>query len=153
MPTTLTPSRSQSMSTTRDPLSMIRKEMDDLISNFWGNGQSGWLTQDLSPALDIVESDNSFIIKMDAPGLQPKDINVQVHANTLTLSGHRAEEKETKDKTYYRMERRQGNFSRTVSLPCGVNEGEAVAEYTNGVLTLTLPKAEGAKTKKIPVKG
>ncbi len=153
MTTTLTPNRSQSVATTRDPFSLIRKEMDDLITNFWGNSQSGWLSQAMSPALDIVESDNSFIIKMDAPGLQSKDINVQVHGNTLTLSGQRNEEKETKDKTFYRMERRHGNFSRTVSLPCNVNEGEAVAEYSNGVLTLTLPKAEGAKVKKIPVKG
>jgi len=59
--------------------------MDDLISNFWGNSQSNWLSQSMSPPLDVVESENSFMIKMDAPGLQAKDINVQVHGNTLTL--------------------------------------------------------------------
>ncbi len=153
MATTLTPTRSTSAGNPRDSFSLLRKEMDDLISNFWGNSQSNWLSQSMSPPLDVVESENSFMIKMDAPGLQAKDINVQVHGNTLTLSGQRNEEKETKDKTFYRMERRHGSFSRTVSLPCGVNESEAVAEYTNGVLSLTLPKAEGAKTKKIAVKG
>jgi len=59
--------------------------MDDLISNFWGNSQSNWLSQSMSPPLDVVESENSFMIKMDAPGLQAKDINVHVHGNTLTL--------------------------------------------------------------------
>lgn len=153
MTTTLTPTRSTSPGNSRDSFSLLRKEMEDLISNFWGNSQTNWVTQAISPALDVVESENSFQVKMDAPGLLAKDITVQVHGNTLTLSGQRQEEKETKDKTFYKMERRHGNFSRTVSLPCSINESEAVAEYTNGVLTLTLPKAEGAKTKKIVVKG
>ncbi len=153
MTTTLTPNRSTSVGNSRDSFSLLRKEMEDLISNFWGASPSNYLSQALSPALDVVESANSFQIKMDVPGLEAKDINVQLHGNTLSLSGQRQEEKETKDKTIYRMERRNGSFSRTVSLPCGVNESEAVAEYTNGVLTLTLPKAEGAKTKKIAVKG
>ena len=153
MTSTLTPIRTTSTGNSRDSFSLLRKEMEDLMSNFWGTSPSNFLSQTMSPALDVVESENSFQIKMDAPGLQAKDINVQVHGNTLTLSGQRQEEKETKDKTFYRMERRNGSFSRTVSLPCGINESEAVAEYTNGVLTLTLPKAEGAKTKKIVVKG
>ena len=153
MTTTLTPTRSTSTGSPRDSLSILRKEMEELISNFWGTSPSFFLSQTMAPALDVVESENSFQIKMDAPGLQAKDITVQVHGNTVTLSGQRQEEEKTKDKTFYRMERRNGSFSRTVSLPCNINESEAIAEYTNGVLTLTLPKAEGAKTKKIAVKG
>lgn len=153
MPTTLTPTRSSSTANSNDSFSLLRKEMEELLSNFWGASPINYLSQAMSPALDVVESENSFQIKMDAPGLQAKDISVQLHGNTLTLSGQRQEEKETKDKTFYRMERRNGSFSRTVSLPCGINESEAVAEYANGVLSLTLPKAEGAKTKKIVVKG
>ena len=153
MTATLTPTRSNSTGNSKDSFSLLRKDMEDLVSSFWGANTPNFLTQSMSPPLDVVESENSFQIKMDVPGLQAKDINVQVHGNTLTLSGQRQEEKETKDKTFYRMERRSGNFARTVSLPCSINESEAVAEYTNGVLTLTLPKAEGAKTKKIVVKG
>jgi HSP20 family protein len=153
MTTTLAPTRSNSTGNSKDSFSLLRKDMEDLISNFWGTTAPNFLTHSMSPPLDVVESENSFQIKMDVPGLQAKDINVQVHGNTLTLSGQRQEEKETKDKTFYRMERRSGSFARTVSLPCSINESEAVAEYTNGVLTLTLPKAEGAKTKKIAVKG
>ncbi|MEQ1828857.1 MAG: Hsp20/alpha crystallin family protein [Pirellula sp.] len=153
MSTTLTPTRSASTGNSKDSFSGLRKDMEELLSNFWGTCPLGCMSQAMSPALDVIESENSFLVKMDAPGLQAKDLNVQVQGNTLTLSGQRQEDKETKDKTYYRMERRNGNFSRTVSLPCAVNESEAVAEYTNGVLTLTLPKAEGAKIKKITVKG
>ncbi len=81
------------------------------------------------------------------------------HASTVRLhemdtdSGQRLEEKESKDKTFYRLERRSGSFSRTVTMPCNINEDEVVAEYVNGVLSLTLPKAESAKAKKISVKG
>lgn len=153
MSTTFTPQRSISTGNSKDSFSLLRREMEDLISNFWGNNQTTWLGQGMSVPLDVVESENSFQIKMDAPGLEAKDISVQMHGNTLTLSGQRQDEKESKDKTFYRMERRSGSFSRTISLPCAINESEAVAEYSNGVLTLTLPKAEGAKTKKIVVKG
>lgn len=153
MSTTLTPTRTASNANSRDSFSLLKRDMEELISSFWGTSPSHFLSQAMSPALDVVESENSFQIKMDVPGLQAKDISVQVHGNTLTLSGQRQEDKETKDKTFHRMERRNGNFSRTVSLPCAINESEAVAEYTNGVLSLTLPKAEGAKTKKIAVKG
>jgi HSP20 family protein len=153
MATTLTPSRPAATGTTRDSFSLLRKEMDELLANFLGNTSVNWLAPTMSPALDVMESENAFQVKMDAPGLQAKDINVQVHGNVLTLSGQRKEEEETKGKAFYKMERHHGSFSRTVSLPCGINESEAVAEYSNGVLTLTLPKAEGAKTKKIAVKG
>jgi HSP20 family protein len=153
MSTKLASNVAPSAGISREPLSMFRKEIEDMITNFWGSNAAPYLTQAMSPALDVVESENAFQVKMDAPGLQAKDIDIQVHGNTLTLSGQRHEEKETKDKTFYRMERRHGSFSRTVNLPCSVNESEAVADYTNGVLTLVLPKAEGAKAKKIVVKG
>ncbi len=150
--TTVSQPRSQASLALRDPMSLIRKEMEDLFSNFWGSSQANLPAVSMSTALDVVESENAFTIKLDAPGLETKDLNIQIHGNTLTISGERKEEKESKDKTYYRMERRHGTFSRTVTLPCEVNENEAAAEYTNGVLSLTLPKAEGSKTKKIPVK-
>ena len=114
MTTTLTPTRSSSTGNSKDSFSLLRKDMEDLISNFWGTNAPNFLSHSMSPPLDVVESENSFQIKMDVPGLQAKDINVQVHGNTLTLSGQRQEEKETKEKTFYRMERRSGSFARTV---------------------------------------
>jgi HSP20 family protein len=153
MASTLTPSRPQSVAASREPFAALRKEMDDLLTNFWGAPSTNWMATTLSPAMDIAEGDNAFTVKVDIPGMEAKDLNVQVHGNTLTVSGQRQEAKETKDKTFYRMERRSGSFSRTATLPCNINEDEVVAEYVNGVLSLTLPKAESAKAKKISVKG
>ena len=153
MANTVTPSRPQTVAASREPFSVLRKEVDDLISSFLGSPTTtNWLSTALSPATDIAETENAFIVKIDIPGIQAKDINVQVHGNTLSVNAQRQEEKETKDKTFYRMERRSGNFSRTMSMPCTVNEDEVAAEYVDGVLTLTLPKSERAKPKKISVK-
>ena len=149
MATTLAPQKSTSVPANRDSFSLLRKEMEELISNFWGSNPTNWLDGNLSPAVDVSEQENAFLMKVDIPGLEAKDLNVQVHGNTVTVSGQRQEEKETKDKTYYRMERRQGSFSRTINMPCNINEGEVAAEYVNGVLSLTLPKTEASKPKKI----
>lgn len=153
MATTLSPQKNSSSLASRDSFSLLRKEMDDLLANFWGATPSIWTSNGLSPAVDLSEQENAFIMKVDIPGLDPKDVQVQIHGDTVTVSGERNEEKETKDKTFYRMERRQGSFTRSLTLPCSVNADEAAAEYINGVLTLTLPKAEKSKAKKITVKG
>lgn len=154
MASTLVSSRPQAPAVPRDSFSTLRKEMDDLISTFFGQNAPSWLAAGASrPAMDVVESDKVFTVKLDAPGMAAKDFNVQVQGATLTLSGQHEEEKESKDKTYHRMERRSGSFSRTITLPCKINEDEVAAEYTNGVLTLTLPKSEVEMSKKIAVKG
>jgi HSP20 family protein len=153
MATTMTSQKNPSSLSNRDSLSSLRKEMDDLVTNFWGATPTTWLSGNLSPAVDLSEKENAFVMKVDIPGLESKDLNVQVHGNTVTVSGQRQEDKETKDKTFYRMERRQGSFSRSVNLPSNINEDEVAAEYVSGVLTLTLPKAESSKAKKIAVKG
>jgi HSP20 family protein len=101
----------------------------------------------------LSESDNAFEIRVDIPGMEAKDIDVQVHGNTVTLSGQRKEEKEEKGKTFHRIERRSGSFSRTLTLPCAVNEDEVAADYTQGVLNVKLPKCEEAQSKRIAVKG
>ena len=142
---------------TSDPLSMLRQEMNDLFSNFWGtsgNGNGNFaLRTVMAPALDVSEKDNSFEIHVDIPGIESKDVDVQVLGNTVTISGSRKEEKEEKGKTFHRIERSSGSFSRTVTLPCEVNEKEVAAEYANGVLSVILPKSENAKPKKVNVKG
>ena len=90
---------------------------------------------------------------MDIPGMEAKDIDIQVNANVLTVSGERKEEREEKGKTYHRVERRVGAFSRSVTLPCPVKEDAVDAQYKNGILTIKLPKTEEAKARKITVKG
>jgi HSP20 family protein len=103
--------------------------------------------------LDVAETEKSLEIHMDLPGVTAKDIDIQVNGNLLTISGERKEEKEEKGKTFHRVERSYGSFSRTVTLPCDVNENEVAAEYKDGVLTIKLPKTEESKAHKIKVKG
>lgn len=90
---------------------------------------------------------------MDIPGMESKDFDVKVQGNLVTVSGERKEEKEEKGKTFHRVERRTGKFSRSFTLPCSVNQDEVAADYTQGVLTLKLPKCETEKCRKVAVKG
>ena len=136
----------------RDPFSIFRNEMNELISRMWNGQDEAPIGQALSVALDVSETDNAFDVRMDIPGMQAKDFDIQVQGNNVTLSGQRQEEKEEKGKTYHRIERRSGSFSRTITLPCEVNEDEVAAQYTNGVLSVTLPKSEKSRVKKINVK-
>lgn len=135
----------------RDPFASFREDMNDLIGRFAGEFDNG-LTVEI-PSMDLAETDNQIEIKMDVPGLKPEEVNVEVQGNALVVTGQHKEEKEEKGKTYHRIERRTGSIQRSITLPCDVNEGQIVAECKNGVLTVTIPKAEQAKTRKIPVKG
>lgn len=136
-----------------DPWSLMRQEMNDLLSGFWNGSGPGAMTPAFSPAIDIAEKDNSFELRVDVPGMEAKDLEIQVQGNTVTVSGQRKEEKEEKGKTFHRVERRSGSFSRTVTLPCPVTEKEVAAEYTNGVLNVVLPKCEEARPRKINIRG
>jgi HSP20 family protein len=137
----------------REPFTALREEMNDLRSRLFGEGDGGWFTGPLVPALDLSETDNALEVRMDVPGITAKDIDIQINGNLLTVTGERAEEKEEKGKTFHRVERSYGNFSRSVTLPCVVNESEIAAEFQNGVLAIKLPKAEESKAHKIKVKG
>jgi HSP20 family protein len=138
-----------------DPWTALRQEMNDLFSGFWnGNaGGPGVMNPSFAPALDLAEKDNCYELHMDIPGMEARDLDIQVHGNTVTVSGNRKEEKEEKGKTYHRVERRSGSFSRTITLPCEVTTKEVAAEYTNGVLNVVLPKCEKARPSKIAIKG
>lgn len=131
----------------------MRREMNDLFANIWGPKGSGTLPGTFAPSLDVAEKDNCFELHMDIPGMESKDIDIQVHGNTVTVTGTRKEEKEEKGKTFHRIERSSGSFSRTVTLPCNVTEKEVAAEYTNGVLSIVLPKSEDARPRKVSIKG
>jgi len=135
----------------RDPLALLRDELSGLRSQLAGDTEN-WFTGTIAPALDMSETDTAIDVRMDLPGLAAKDIDIQVAGNVLTISGERRDEKEEKDKTYHRIERSYGNFSRSVTLPCSVNENEVAAEYRDGVLSIKLPKSEDAKAHKIKVK-
>jgi HSP20 family protein len=127
--------------------------MNQLRAQLVGDGEEGWLSGAAAPALDMSETETAVDVRMDLPGITAKDIDIQVNGNLLTVSGERKEEKEEKGKMFHRVERSYGGFSRTVRLPCAVNESEVAAEYKDGVLTIKLPKTEELKAHKIKVKG
>jgi HSP20 family protein len=134
-----------------DPFTALRQEMNDWISNVWGG--NGGASTSYAPALDVSEKENNFELRVDIPGMDPKDLDIQVRGNTVTITGQRKDEREEKGKTWHRVERRTGSFSRTITLPCEIDEKEVAAEYTNGVLSVTLPKSEQARPRKINIKG
>ena len=130
----------------------LRGEMEELMSRFWGDEEDGWNFARMTPAIDVTESESALEARVDLPGVKPDEIDIQLSGNLLTVSGERKEEKEEKGRTYHRIERRSGSFSRCVSLPCAVQEDEVAADCRDGVLTITLPKTDEAKSHKIKVK-
>jgi HSP20 family protein len=113
-----------------------------------GNNQllEGW-----SPAVDIYEDKDSLIVKAEVPGMKKEDIEISLHDGFLTFSGERKQEKTHDAEETCRSERWLGRFHRSISLPCRVDADKIKAAYTDGVLTVTLPKAEEAKPKQIPI--
>jgi HSP20 family protein len=103
--------------------------------------------------LDVAESDNEFVIHASLPGVKPEDVQITVHGDTVTIRGeHRAEE-EKQGKNWLVRERRLGGFHRSLALTAPIDSTKANAKFDNGVLILTLPKAEQAKPKQIKVSG
>jgi HSP20 family protein len=108
----------------------------------------------VTPAVDIIEDDNAYKITAELPGMSDKDLGVTLSGDMLVIKGEKRQEKEEKDKNRYMSERAYGSFQRGFSLPEGVDRGKIAAEFSRGVLTITLPKtAEAQKQqKKIDVK-
>jgi HSP20 family protein len=133
----------------------LRGDLGDLLSRFWGDEGDGSLMQGLAASMDVAETENAVEVRLDLPGAKAEDIDIQIDGGVLTIRGERKEEEEEKDeeRKYHRIERRYGSFARSITLPCGVREDEAAADYKDGVLKVVLPKAEEAQAKKIKVKG
>ncbi len=107
----------------------------------------GW-----TPAFDLYEEKDKFIIKAEVPGMKRENIDVSVHGNTLTISGERKEEEEHKESDVHRSERYFGRFQRNITLPSAIDAGKISASYHDGILNITLPKTEEAKGKRIEIK-
>ena len=104
-----------------------------------------------APAVDIYETENELVIKADLPDVNPQNLDIRVENNILTIRGERKFESKVNEDNYLRVERAYGSFSRSFSLANSVKTDDIKAEYQNGVLTLSLPKREEAKPKKIKV--
>ena len=112
---------------------------------------STWQPAAWDLALDVAETDDDFVVKASLPGVAPDDLEITYNHNMLTITGEIKEEKDVEEQRYHLRERRYGSFSRSISLPSTVKADAIEANYEAGVLTLHLPKAEGAKPKRIPV--
>ena len=102
-------------------------------------------------ALDVAESDESFVVKASLPGIKPDDLEITFSENVLTIKGEIEEDKELEEVHYHMRERRYGSFSRSIRLPSGIESEKIEASFDDGVLKLHLPKAEEAKPKKIAI--
>ena len=137
------------------PLASLRDEMDGLFENFFGSPIHSHLAGGSVPSIDLAETDESVEVKTDLPGIRAEDVDIEIRNDYLTISGETSEEKTEADegRKYHRVERRSGSFARSVRLPCEVQQDEVDAELKDGVLTVTMPKAEEAKTTKVRIKG
>jgi HSP20 family protein len=125
--------------------------LGEVLPGIWESDE-GWFGGELNPSVDLSETDKTVELRMDLPGVEAKDVEIELNNNVLTVKGKREEQKEEKGRTFHRIERRAGSFCRSFALPCAVTEGEAAAGFHDGVLTVTLPKAMEAQTRKIKVK-
>ena len=103
-------------------------------------------------AIDMYQTDDDVVVKASLPGLKPEEVDISVTGDTLTIRGEHKEEKEVKQEDYLYKERRYGVYNRSVTMPVQVKAEKAEAVFDNGILTLTLPKAEETKPKQIKVK-
>lgn len=134
------------------PLRTLRGEMDDLMNRYLKDWSGEWLPREFSPSCDLSETADAFQIRVDVPGIKPEDISIEVSGNNIRICGERKAEKEEKGKTFHRVERHCGKFTESLSLPCSVKDDKVHAEFEDGVLTVTLPKTEAAKTHKVHIK-
>ncbi len=105
-----------------------------------------------TPAFDVSETENELIVKGEVPGMDQKDIDINLSDGLLTITGEKKQEKEDKNENYHCVERHYGKFSRTMRVPFEVEADKVDATYKDGVLRVTLPKSEIAKPKKIEIK-
>jgi len=106
-----------------------------------------------APSVDIYETEHELVVKADLPEVDPKDLDIRVENNILTIRGERKFEKNVNQDNYLRVERAYGSFARSFTLANSVNSDAIKADYQNGVLTLNIPKREGAQSKQINVSG
>jgi HSP20 family protein len=138
-------------------LTSLQNEMNRLFNTFFdtptaaGNGANGGSLRRWIPAMDLVETDDHFVLKADLPGLDESDVNIEVEDNVLTVSGERNAEHEDKREGYVRVERAYGSFRRSLTLPEGVNPEAVTASFDKGVLEVSIPKPEERKPRKVAI--
>lgn len=130
----------------------LRNEFDRLFDETMDLPSWRWSESLGGPAVDVAESDDAYIVKASLPGIKPDDLDISITDNILSIKGEVKAEKTISEEQYHLRERRYGAFARTITLPTSVEADSVEAEYKDGVLTLTAPKTEDVKRKRIAVK-
>ena len=139
------------------PMLGLRSEMDRLFDSFLRE-PFGSLTTRMgdvaawTPAVDLSETEKEYTVRAEVPGIDPKQIEVSISDNVLTIAGEKKEKTEKKEKNYHFSESYYGSFRRTVPLPAAVDSDKVTAEYADGVLTVKVLKVEEARPKKVEIK-
>jgi HSP20 family protein len=137
-------------------LNSLQTEMNRLFNTFFdtpttgGNGGGGvrrWV-----PSMDLVETDEHFVLGADLPGLTEADVSIELEDNVLTVAGERKAEREDKEEGFYRMERSFGQFRRSLTLPEGVDADKIAATFDKGVLEVRIPKPEERKPRRVAIR-
>jgi HSP20 family protein len=128
----------------------LQSEMNRLFDTFFGGddtrGVRRWV-----PAMDLVETDDHLVLRADLPGLDQGDVSIEIKDGVLTVSGARQAEQEEKAEGFHRVERAYGSFSRSLSLPQGVDPDKVAAEFDKGVLEVRIPKPEERKPHRVAI--
>ncbi|MHB0977489.1 MAG: Hsp20/alpha crystallin family protein [Candidatus Aquicultorales bacterium] len=136
-----------------DPWRDLLRMQEDLSKTFErAFGPSKMQAPAWVPEADIYEKEGKIVITLDVPEVKPEEIEISIVDQTLKIKGERKKAEEIKEEDYYRMERSYGSFERIIELPVGVRTEEVDAKYKDGVLTVTLPKAEEKKAKEVQVR-
>lgn len=136
----------------RREMDRLHREMDRLFDGFLTEGAGSWWPEltgrgGMAPQLDVSEDDKAFRVNVELPGMDEKDVDVTLADRMLTIRGEKKEDKEQKEKNYYRRERAYGSFTRRIEIPAEVDATKIDASFNKGVLTIQLPKTKEAQQK------
>jgi HSP20 family protein len=132
----------------------LQNEMNRLFNTVFdapAPGNAGNTLRRWMPAMDLVETEDHFVLRADLPGMKEEDVKIEFEDGTLTVSGERKAEHESKNEGYYRVERAFGAFSRSLTLPQGIDPEAVAASFDNGVLEVRIPKPEERKPRRIEI--
>lgn len=130
----------------------LQSEMNRLFDGFFGSGKGdGTTARRWIPAMDLAETEDDLVLTADLPGMTEEDIAIEVKDGTLTVSGDRSDERSTEEKGYHRVERSFGAFSRSLTLPRGIEADKVSASFDKGVLEITIPKPEERKPHQVKI--
>jgi HSP20 family protein len=132
-------------------LDTLQAEMNRVFDGFFGSQSGGDRARRWLPAMDLVETKDHLVLRVDLPGMSEDDVSIEIKDGVLTVSGERQTERSGEEEGYYRFERAFGSFARSLSLPEGIDPDKVSAEFDRGVLEVRIPKPEESKPHRVSI--